>query len=157
MSSKQRMPEMKEGGVNVTPLIDIVMCLIIFFMLVAKIGVSRGIDKHIKLPDASGLPIKEMGQTLTLNLHHLGHKPQITALLNKNGIEDVVELSLDPGNPQPYLKTVLKEFKASHNKAAVILRGDEDLVYEELQPVLIEVAAAGIPDTAYEVHDAFAK
>ena len=121
MSSKQRMPEMKEGGVNVTPLIDIVMCLIIFFMLVAKIGVSRGIDKHIKLPDASGLPIKEMGQTLTLNLHHLGHKPQITALLNKNGIEDVVELSLDH-----------------------VQVGER-------------VAAAGIPDTAYEVHDAFAK
>ena len=39
---KHLMPEMKEGGVNVTPLIDIVMCLIIFFMLVAKIGVSRG-------------------------------------------------------------------------------------------------------------------
>ena len=39
---KHSMPEMKEGGVNVTPLIDIVMCLIIFFMLVAKIGVTKG-------------------------------------------------------------------------------------------------------------------
>ena len=41
---KRRMPDMKEGGVNVTPLIDIVMCLIIFFMLVAKIGVTSGAD-----------------------------------------------------------------------------------------------------------------
>src|SRR5437588_7551778 len=91
---KHSMPDMKEGGVNVTPLIDIVMCLIIFFMLVAKIGVSRGIDAAIKLPDGSGLQIKDMGQTLTLNLHHLGHEPQITALITRNGIDDVVTLSL---------------------------------------------------------------
>ena len=47
---RHSMPEIKESGVNVTPLIDIVMCLIIFFMLVAKIGVSRGEDKDIQLP-----------------------------------------------------------------------------------------------------------
>ena len=38
------MPAMTEGGVNVTPLIDIVMCMIIFFMLVAKIGVDTGAE-----------------------------------------------------------------------------------------------------------------
>src|SRR5215216_6101634 len=47
---KHSMPDMKEGGVNVTPLIDVVMCLIIFFMLVAKIGVSSGIDNKIDAP-----------------------------------------------------------------------------------------------------------
>ena len=73
---KHSMPEMKEGGVNVTPLIDIVMCLIIFFMLVAKIGVARGVDKVIKLPDSMGERIKDMGQTLlTLNIHHIEGAP----------------------------------------------------------------------------------
>jgi len=56
------MPDMKEGGVNVTPLIDIVMCLIIFFMLVAKIGVTRGVDAHINLPTGNGLPLKKWGR-----------------------------------------------------------------------------------------------
>ena len=48
---RHRMPDMKEGGVNVTPLIDIVMCLIIFFMLVAKIGVATGADASIEPPE----------------------------------------------------------------------------------------------------------
>ena len=51
---KHHMPEMKEGGVNVTPLIDIVMCLIIFYMLVAHIGVDTG-TTH--LASASGTPV----------------------------------------------------------------------------------------------------
>jgi len=49
---RRRMPDMHESGVNVTPLIDIVMVLIVFFMLVAKIGVSRGEDADIPLPSA---------------------------------------------------------------------------------------------------------
>src|SRR3954464_3902492 len=66
---KHKMPEMKEGGVNVTPLIDIVMCLIIFFMLVAKIGVTSGADPHIKPPSTLlGAKIEDMGNTFTLNV-----------------------------------------------------------------------------------------
>ena len=79
---KHSMPEMKEGSVNVTPLIDIVMCLIIFFMLMTKLGVARGIDKDIKLPNAIlGDKIEDMGNTLSLNVHYMpsAEIPQVTA------------------------------------------------------------------------------
>lgn len=65
---KHSMPEMKEGGVNVTPLIDVVMCLIIFFMLVAKIGVSTGAAK-LELPETIlGKKMEELKGTLFLNV-----------------------------------------------------------------------------------------
>lgn len=68
MSKKHSMPEMKEGGVNVTPLIDVVMCLIIFFMLVAKIGVSTGAAK-MELPQTIvGIKIEKLGDTLIVNV-----------------------------------------------------------------------------------------
>jgi len=61
------MPEMKEGGVNVTPLIDVVMCLIIFFMLVAKIGVKTG--SIVNLPQTIiGKKIGELGDNIILNV-----------------------------------------------------------------------------------------
>ena len=48
---------------NVTPLIDVVMCLIIFFMLVAKIGVSTGADASISIPASIlGQELKDPGQ-----------------------------------------------------------------------------------------------
>ncbi len=63
------MPDIRESGVNVTPLIDIVMCLIIFFMLVAKIGVDTGADRNIDIPTSIlGTDIKDMGNTLVLNV-----------------------------------------------------------------------------------------
>jgi biopolymer transport protein ExbD len=66
---KHSMPDMKEGGVNVTPLIDVVMCLIIFFMLVAKIGVSTGLDNKIDAPTTYlGIKIPDLGNALALNL-----------------------------------------------------------------------------------------
>src|SRR4051812_43353619 len=68
MSKKHSMPEMKEGGVNVTPLIDVVMCLIIFFMLVAKIGVATGAIK-LELPETLvGVKIEKLGPNLILNI-----------------------------------------------------------------------------------------
>src|SRR3954467_3671906 len=69
MSKKHSMPEMKEGGVNVTPLIDIVMCLIIFFMLVAKIGVSTG-STPMDLPTTIvGKKIEQLGDNVILNVY----------------------------------------------------------------------------------------
>ena len=65
---KHSMPEMKEGGANVTPLIDVVMCLIIFFMLVAQIGVKTGATK-MELPQTiMGKKIEELGDSVILNV-----------------------------------------------------------------------------------------
>jgi biopolymer transport protein ExbD len=65
---KHTMPEMKEGGVNVTPLIDVVMCLIIFFMLVAKIGVSTGAAPMALPTTILGSKIEALGDTVFLNV-----------------------------------------------------------------------------------------
>jgi len=79
----RRMPDIKEGAVNVTPLIDVVMCLIIFFMLVAKIGVDTGADQRISIPASlQGFDIKDMGNTLTLNVQPGPlDQPMVTALV----------------------------------------------------------------------------
>ena len=69
MRVRRGIQEIKEGNVNVTPLIDIVMCLIIFFMLVAKIGVTTGADSTIVPPETIlGDKIEDIGNSLTLNV-----------------------------------------------------------------------------------------
>jgi hypothetical protein len=70
------MPDMKEANINVTPLIDIVMCLIIFYMLVARIGVSTGEDPAIKPPiTRTGSTIENIGHALTINVTGAAHDP----------------------------------------------------------------------------------
>ena len=65
---KVHIPEAHVSHPNVTPLIDIVMCLIIFFMLVAKIGVSTGAEQMDIPASILGTDIQDMGNTLTLNV-----------------------------------------------------------------------------------------
>jgi biopolymer transport protein ExbD len=136
--------------VNVTPLIDVVMCLIIFFMLVTKVGISRGIDQDIRLPETIlGGKIEDMGDTLTLNIHPptvsrtADDWPQVTAQVN--GETTVREIHPDE------LGRVLTAFRVVHkDKTKIILRADQDVLYMQLERVLISLHNANIVDTAYE-------
>src|SRR5690349_10744388 len=66
--AKHHMPESHAAHPNVTPLIDVVMCLIIFFMLVAKIGVSTGAEP-MELPETVlGMKIEQLGSSLIINV-----------------------------------------------------------------------------------------
>jgi biopolymer transport protein ExbD len=161
MKIRRGIPEMKEGNVNVTPLIDIVMCLIIFFMLVAKIGVDTGADRRITIPASlQGLEIKDMGNTLTLNVQPgIGEIPKVSALVD--GKLTDVKL-LDPANgSKPLLNTLLKfrygrdlrpggiNESADNPEFKIIIRGDEEMGYQFLEPVLITCAEANVKNVNF--------
>ena len=153
------MPEMKEGGVNVTPLIDVVMCLIIFFMLVAKIGVATG-AKPMDLPTSYlGKSIDDMGNTLTLNILPVGDmskikapveseriaptEMQVTALVD--GVDRDLPIKADAGGIAQFpLREVLTRMKGRYkDQFKVIVRADADLPFTLVEPVLVECSKAG--------------
>src|SRR5438046_1126088 len=152
-----RMPDMKEGGVNVTPLIDIVMCLIIFFMLVAKIGVDTGADQKISIPPSiQGLDIKDMGNTLTLNVQQGPmEQPIVTALVpdpTNSSVNARQELNIvDPSGRRPLFDT-LRFFREGDQRKgrkpnpefSVIIRAGEDIDYRYIEPVLQTCAEAHV-------------
>src|ERR671912_2808347 len=104
---KRGLPENHVAHPNVTPLIDIVMCLIIFFMLVAKIGVDTGADQAIVIPASfQGLQIEDMGNTLTLNIRPIAgtDQPMVSALVG--GVVEELKL-IDPvSGYKPLLATL---------------------------------------------------
>ena len=151
---RHRMPDMKEGTVNVTPLIDIVMVLIVFFMLVAKIGVTRGVDEDIPLPAAvfGVRSMDSLSNTLTLNVHanNSGDEPIINTLVN--GQKRTVHLikQYSSGSDEE-LERVLQAFqKQFADKATIIIRADQDMPYRQVEPVLLACASAGIGNVSYE-------
>ena len=156
-----RMPDIKEGGVNVTPLIDVVMCLIIFYMLIAKIGVDTGADPNINIPASlQGVNIQDMGNTLTLNvIAGPLDQPMVTALVG-NVVQEVK--IVDPVTGQKQLLNTLKQYRfgtdlqpggAGHSEDnpefKVIIRGDEDMGYKFLEPVLITCAEARVKNVNF--------
>jgi biopolymer transport protein ExbD len=157
---KRSMPDMKEGGVNVTPLIDIVMCLIIFFMLVAKIGVDTGADAAISVPPAFiGTNIADMGNTITLNVVNgptgiASAEPIMTALVGNKTAELVLN---DTGKGKPTLAATLKYYREGDPNLGikanpdfkVIIRADKTVTFQFLYPILIEINKANIKTYAF--------
>jgi biopolymer transport protein ExbD len=155
---KHGMPESHSAHPNVTPLIDVVMCLIIFFMLVAKIGVSTGADQKIKIPATiRGTEIKDMGNTLTLNVQPGPlNQPFVTALVK----DEVRELKLvDPTNGVRQLFVELSHIRNGRDGKLgtkddnidfkVIIRGAEDMPYSILEPVLKTCAEAQVKNVNF--------
>lgn len=156
---KHRMPDMKEGGVNVTPLIDIVMVLIVFFMLVAKIGVTRGEDEDIPLPaSVMGKSLDSLSNTWTLNVHYnrSGEDPLVNALVADKTTGEQVKKELHvskkyASGSDAEMDRVLHAFADTNKeKANIILRADKDLPYHQLEVVLLAIASAGIGNVSYE-------
>ena len=142
------MPDIKEGNVNVTPLIDIVMCLIIFFMLVAKIGVDTGADAAIVIPASfQGLQIEDMGNTLTLNVQPGPlDQPYVTALVK----DEIRELKIvDPTNNVAQLMVELQHHRQANPEFKVIIRAPEEMDYRFLEPVLFACAEAKVKNVNF--------
>jgi biopolymer transport protein ExbD len=164
------MPDMQEGTVNVTPLIDIVMCLIIFFMLVARIGVSLGTDKNIKLEDLPGTrlgkELKEIGveSSLVLNVYEASGQPKVTAIVRPDGNITASgtpeELKVvDPLTGRRELALVLRRLRYGRDlkpgggddnpELKVIIRGDKEMTYASLEPILLACMEANVKNVNF--------
>ena len=167
---RHRMPQIKEGGVNVTPLIDIVMCLIIFFMLVAKIGVNTGAEKEIDIPVSQlGADMKEIGveSSLVLNIREVAGQPFVTAMVESDGSVSKtgkpVELKvIDPITHTRPLTEALRRLRfgrdakpggarenADNPEFKVVIRGDKNMTYASLEPILLACMEANVKNVNF--------
>jgi biopolymer transport protein ExbD len=153
---RHHMPDSHQAHPNVTPLIDIVMCLIIFFMLVAKIGVNTGADAEIKIPTSMrGVDIKDMGNTLVLNVKPgIGREPMVTALVpGKGGKVEELKLIDQTSGRRPLFDTLSyfrygadgkPNTKDDNDQFKVIIRGEQEMAYSFLEPVLVICGEANV-------------
>ncbi len=147
--AKRHIPESHSAHPNVTPLIDIIMCLIIFFMLVAKIGVTSGAEK-IDIPTTVlGSKITDMSNTLTLNIPDKlnADLPVVMALVKPVGGGNATMTNLqlqDSVTGQNQLKNTLAFYKGQNAEFKVIIRANENLDWRFIEPVLLTCQAAGV-------------
>src|SRR5688500_10383250 len=146
---KRGMPDSHVSHPNVTPLIDIVMCLIIFYMLVAKIGVNTGASKELNLPvSIIGIKLNDLGNTVTLNVTKGDQWPIVSTLNPANGTVENIRVidegraANDPGRFP--LENALKLWKKQNPEFKIIIRADENLDYRYLEPVLLAAGTAQV-------------
>jgi biopolymer transport protein ExbD len=161
---------MQEGTVNVTPLIDIVMCLIIFFMLVAKIGVATGAEE-IDIPGTRlGTELQKIGveSSLVLNVRESSPgTPIVTAIVEADGgftrSGTAEELKVvHPITGRREVAEALRHLRygrdgkpgGSHENAdnpefKVVIRGDRAMSYAALEPILVACMEANVKNVNF--------
>jgi biopolymer transport protein ExbD len=164
-------PESHATHPNVVPMIDVIMCLIIFYMLVARIGINTGEDEAIVIPFAKiASDIKSMDNTLLVNVKEAGGidpetnkwkgngsgTPVVSAMVDSiSGKQEELVISGAP-NGKP-LDQVLRRFRfgkdmkkggsgenADNAEFKLVVRGDKDMPFSVLQQVLLDAAKAEV-------------
>jgi TolR protein len=111
--------------INVTPLVDVVLVLLIIFMVTAPL-MQRGID--VDLPRTVSQTAKQ--------------EDRIIVSVGKDGkifIGDV-QIPLEDLSDQ-----IVKRVAGQENKKAIFLRGDKNLRYEVIMQVMDEMKRSGVP------------
>ena len=158
MIRRRHIPESHGEHPNVVPLIDVMLCIIVFYMLAARIGVDSGADQTIQLPvTALGTELEKIGtNNLIVNVREAGGEPQVTARVEGGGDAGGVQLlSVGPATRgRASLRDALRALRIGRDgrentaddrpDLGVIVRGDGEMTYKTFMPVMLAIADAGV-------------
>lgn len=143
----QRGPAVPE--MNITPLIDVVFLLIVFFMLVNNIVAEEQVKMLV--PNLTEPETQELGEVekLTISLVPPGGQRGENPLILPGAAEPVaVQVGpLQRFGPQDYegiTAAVAERLAATKGELEVVLRADAGLMYESVEPIMAAVTAAGV-------------
>jgi biopolymer transport protein ExbD len=130
---------MHDEHVNVTPLIDVVMCLIIFFLACSHLARSEANDR-VQIPRAElGQEMSEQRGRLLINI--VPHE-RLTGETNTDDRPDIIirGQQIAPNDLTDYLKRE----KRDQPDLKVVIRADRDLGYAWISPVMVSCVQASI-------------
>ena len=117
-----------EPAVNLTPLIDVVFILLIFFMVSTTF--QRESEIKIELPEASSDPVEERKELLEIVIDADGHY-----FIDE---QQVVNTELET------LQTAIRKFLGEQTEIPVVIRADRRTPYESVVRAMDATAQLGL-------------
>jgi biopolymer transport protein TolR len=114
--------------INMTPMVDVVLCLLVFFMAATRLYDWDENQFIVKVPEvAEAAPLTPAPEDLTLTIVAPGRVQMDGTTFDLAG-----------------LTKALKEIRARYSDQGVLIRGDGSLNYQDLADVLSVCESAGI-------------
>lgn len=114
--------------VNITPLIDVVFLLLIFFMIATTFKKDANIQ--IDLPKATGAPIKHHAFTVEISIDSLGRYFVNNRRLRNNKLDT--------------LKLAVKETVGNRKNPHIIINSDKNSTYQSVMTAMDAVRQLGL-------------
>lgn len=119
------------GGVNVTPMIDVVMCLIVFYLMVGQLATDR--RAAVRVPESgSGADTQQRTDALELSV-------------DMDGVVAIGALAIDPDR----LEGEIAGRVARGLRSPVRVRADERAPYGSVRPMLDALRGSGIASVEF--------
>jgi biopolymer transport protein ExbD len=135
------------AGVNMTPMIDVVFQLLIFFMLVNNISNEEGAPMIVpELDDPKTHEFTETNRVI-VNIEPMDYAlDRRSGDLNTSGEASAVKIGIEQYALDDYdgITKSLKESKEKNENVQVLLRADAGLYFQEISPIMQAITSAGI-------------
>jgi len=135
-------PPRPHARVNVTPMIDVFMCLIIFFLIVGRLAASER-SGEVRLPAATTGEHERTAHRFVVNVE-IGPSTRAPPVLV------VDKQTIDRAT----LLTMLRERLAAEPDTSVFVRADRHLPYADVWPVIETCARAGATEVRLSATEA---
>jgi biopolymer transport protein TolR len=112
------------SNINVTPLVDVMLVLLVIFMVTAPM-MQQGVQ--VNLPKAQAKSLNAQEETVVVSM-------------DRSGKTFINSLEISPGE----LKTKLAAMFETKTKKEVFLKADKDVPYGEVVRAMAEIKGAGI-------------
>ncbi len=154
---KRHRPRSSGASINITPLCDIMLSLLIFFMLVSKAGIDTGADAEITLPIAT-LGITEdqfkkeraSSTFVVVNVQSGGinGNPRVYGKLTSTGVPFEMNV-VDTQSDQAMLEPFLVKLRGDRDNFEVYVHSAGNTPFYDMEPVQRAISQADVAGVQY--------
>ena len=150
-----RPPQPASMTLNLAPMVDVLMCLIIFFLLASSL-VDREHLEEVRLPfaiAAKELDKSELGARITINVRKSAESAAAGAeyvVIDWDGrTGSIVERVIEPSALETLLRSRKAQADIAKSKLRCVIRADQDVTYQDVEAVLRACGLAKVSDIVF--------